>query len=91
MDASKLIESLLAGAGGQQGGQQGSGGGLGGLLGGLAKIGGVAALGYLAHNALKNWQAGQGQAAPQEAPDPRKMLAAPSTTAIRSHSPWFAR
>lgn len=70
-----------------------AGGGLGGLaaggligmfagrggLGSLAKIGGVAALGYLAHNALKNWQAGQGQPAPAEAPDPRQQLAAPAS------------
>jgi uncharacterized membrane protein YebE (DUF533 family) len=70
------------------------GGGLGGLaagglmgmlagrsggLGGLAKIGGVAAIGMLAHSALKQWQANQGQpnAVPDQ-PDLKKQLAAPA-------------
>ncbi|MDP4593144.1 MAG: tellurite resistance TerB family protein [Beijerinckiaceae bacterium] len=69
-----------------------AGGGLGGLaagglmgmlagrsggLGGLAKIGGVAAIGMLAHNAFKSWQASQGQAAPAQ-PDLPQQLAAPA-------------
>lgn len=83
------------GLGGLLGQITGAGGGLGGLaaggllgmlagrggLGNVAKIGGIAALGYLAHNALKQYQAGQqGQAAPAlSAPDPRKQLAEPAS------------
>ncbi len=47
-----------------------------GGLGNLAKIGGVAAIGLLAHNAYKQWQANQGKSAPAE-PDLPQQLAAP--------------
>lgn len=74
--------SQLNSAGGGLGGVAAGGlmgllAGRSGALGGLAKIGGVAAIGMLAHNAFKSWQASKGQAAPAE-PNLPQQLAAPA-------------
>lgn len=90
-----LLGGLASSLGGGQSGQPGQAGaqsgglaagglmgmlaGRSGGLGGLPKIGGVAAIGMLAHSALKQWQANQGQpnAVPDQ-PDLKKQLAAPA-------------